>query len=183
MRKHYPYRVCSCTPTMGIVQIEARLLATMVNREMRRIKCMYDLRRKAHRAMNLGDICFHSWHPLWAIKVYKWTSIQIQNRDYDEWFYVKWKNPCDILENETAQMEARELGRRADDVWRWLGHPEMCGWEISAKANYDFMYIEKYNADLDDFEEIVDMRDPCIYVFNDGLPDWKPLFTQSIYEQ
>lgn len=183
MRKRIQYRVCSCTPANGIVQIESRLLVTMVNREMRRIKCMQDLRRKAHRAMNLGDVCFHSWHPWWAIKVYLWTSRHIGNRDWDEWLHAEWSDSWYWIEDMTAEMEARELGRHADDVWRWLGHSEMAWMENAARADYQMLFMVKYNADGDCFDEIVDTRDPSIAIFNEGLPDWNPLFTQSIYVQ
>lgn len=181
MRKRIPYRVCSCTPKKGIVQIESRILVTMVNREIRRIKCWKDTRRQAWRGKNIGNICFKSWHPIWAIKVFRWTCEWVEFRDWQEYRYEDWTDSWYGFFDVTSEMEARELGCCADEVYEWLGHPELAHNELDAKLYYQSFFIDKYKTDDHVFDEEEDEPDTSIQIFNDGLPYWKPLFTQYIY--
>lgn len=183
MRKHVSYRLCSCTPEKGVVQISARILVKFVNREIHRIKCMENLRRKARRGLILGDICANTGHAWWAIKVWHYTSILIQERDYNDWRHADWNDRWYQLESMVSEDEARELGRRADDVWRALGHEEMCRYEEEAKDNYDFLWLEKWDIDRDEKGPEDEEPDTSIPVFRDGLPYWNPLQTQDFFKK
>lgn len=183
MRRRIPCRVCSCTPGKGIVQIEARCLVTIVNREIRRLECMKDLRRKGFRALRLGNICFYSGHPYWAIRVWRHVSWLIECGDYDEWRYADWDDRWYFLDDMTAEPEARELARRADDAWKWMGHPEMADCEAFDKSMYDGLWLDKYDYDRNEPDPEDEKPDSSLAVFDEGLPYWRPLFTQSIYVQ
>lgn len=183
MRKRIHNRVCSCTPAKGLVQLETRILVEMVNRGVRRIKCMADLRRKANRGLCLGEICINCGHPWWAIKVLRYVMELVESYDYDEWLYANWNDRWYNLDAMTAEEECHELGRLADEAWRRLGHPEYAECERYAGYVYDWLYYDKYSWDRNEPDPEDEKPDTCIAVFNEGLPYWKPLFTQSIYEQ
>lgn len=144
---------------------------------------MESLRRKARRGLLLGEICACTGHPWWAIKVLHYTSLLIQDKDYDDWLHANWSDHWYRLESMVSEDEARELGRRADDVWRALGHAEMCCYEAEARANYDFLWLEKWDIDRNEKGPEDEEPDTSLPVFRSGLPYWNPLQTQDIFEQ
>ncbi len=135
----------------------------------------------ARRGLNLGDICFNTGHPYWAARVFRWTCGWVEFRDWQEWRYEDWTDSWYWFFDVTSEMEARELGRRADDAYKWLGHPELADNELAAKLYYQYFFIDKYKTDDHVFDEDEDETDTSLAVFNDGLPCWKPLSTQYIY--
>ena len=147
MRKHIPYRVCNCTPTGTITHLEARLLRQMVNREIHPIRCAENCRRKCQKAQRLGDLCAETGHFLWALKVGYLGLTEICNKDYDEWRLVHFNNDVVTLDDVISEEDAVNLGRRMDCLWRLLGYPEEAYHERKAEAEYDFLYLEKYDCD------------------------------------
>ena len=131
MRKHIPYRVCNCTPTGTITHLEARLLRQMVNREIH----------------PLGDLCAETGHFLWALKVWYLGLSEICRKDYDEWRLVHFNTDVVKLDDVVSEEDAMILGRRMDRLWCLLGYPEEAYYERKAEAEYDFLWLEKYDCD------------------------------------
>ncbi|MBR6446779.1 MAG: hypothetical protein IKS94_10265 [Prevotella sp.] len=80
MRKRfYDERVCSCSPTQGVLYLDARLMRDIVNREIHPIRCASTCGNKAKRSLVVGDLCAEAGHPRWALKV---------------WKLARWENYC-----------------------------------------------------------------------------------------
>ena len=139
MRKHIPYRVCNCTPTGTITHLEARLLRQMVNREIHPIRCAESCRRKRQKAQRLGDLCAETGHFL--------GLSEICRKDYDEWRLVHFNTDVVKLDDVVSEEDAMILGRRMDRLWCLLGYPEEAYYERKAEAEYDFLWLEKYDCD------------------------------------
>ena len=140
MRKHIPYRVCNCTPTGTITHLEARLLRQMVNREIHPIRCAESCRRKRQKAQRLGDLCAETGHFLWALKVWYLGLSEICRKDYDEWRLVHFNTDVVKLDDVVSEEDAMILGRRMDRLWCLY-------YERKAEAEYDFLWLEKYDCD------------------------------------
>ena len=146
-RKRIPYRVCSSTPTGVVTHLEARLLRQMVNREIHPIRCAESCRRKRQKAQRLGDLCAETGHFLWAMKVWYLGLRAICHKDYDDWILVHFNTDVVTLSDVISEEDATILGRRIDTLWRHLGHPEQAYYARIAAAEYDFLYLEKYDYD------------------------------------
>lgn len=146
-RKRIPYRVCSSTPTGVVTHLEARLLRQMVNREIHPIRCAESCRRKRQKAQRLGDLCAETGHFLWAMKVWYFGLRTICHKDYDDWRCVHFNTDVVTLSDVISEEDATILGRRIDRLWRHLGHPEQAYYARIATAEYDFLYLEKYDCD------------------------------------
>lgn len=163
MRKRSNDRVCRCTPYHGITYLEARLLHDMINTQIHALCCAQSCRWKYQRGLLLGDLCAATGHPWWAMKVWCLTLALICEKDYADWIDV-WINP-DIVSTDyvLSETECLILGRRIDDKWRELGHPEKVGMERVAQDHYDWFWYEKYdydrswesqfNAEVKDYEQ------------------------------
>ena len=119
MRKRIPYRVCNCTPTGVITQ----------------------------KAQRIGDLCAETGHFLWALKVWYLGLTEICNKNYDEWRLVHFNNDVVTLDDVISEEDAIILGRRMDRLWCLLGFPEEAYYERKAEAEYDFLWLEKYDCD------------------------------------
>lgn len=149
----------------------------MLPREIHIIRCAANLRRKAQKALRLGDICANSGHPVWAMRLWLFTLLLIANTDYDDWLCEPINTELFSLTSLVSQAEAEELGRRIDSLWERLGHPEMGVYEDVATAEYDYLWLEKYDYCPSAYSWLFDEpeEDTSLEVFADGLPDWHPV--------
>ena len=177
MRKRfYGEWVCRCMPDGCVTHLEAQLLRQLVNREIHPIRCAESCRRKAQVALRLGSLCAESGHPWWAIRVWHLGLQLVANKDYDDWLYV-WFNPewvrlSWVVSEDLCQL----LGCRIDQTWRRMGYPEMAVYEQKATAEYDWLWLEKYDysrQEIDDYwDEIQDDYESQLKteaIFRDGL--------------
>jgi len=145
--------VCRCTPTDGIVHLEARLLHDMVNSQVHALYCAKSCRWKYQRGLLLGDLCASTGHPWWAMKTWTLTLALICEKDWDDWRY-EWVNPEWVrIDYVLCEEECLTLGRRVDNLWRKLGHPEMTGMEAVAQAKYDWFWYDKYDYKRSYYEQ------------------------------
>ena len=153
MRRRLPYRVCSCMPNGIVTHLEARLLRKLVNREIHPIRCASTCARKAQKGLYLGNLCAEAHHPMWALKVWKFTLSQIHSKDYNDWFDVwfntKYVRLSDVISNGICEI----IGRRIDEVERSIGLSDAIGrdsWEYWAGDGcYNYLFYEKYDYDWD----------------------------------
>ena len=150
MRRKIPYRVCRCLPNGVVTHLEARLLRELVNREIHPIRCAESCRRKRQKSQRIGDLCVETGHFQWAIKVWYLGLLEICMKDYDEWHYVQFNNDVVSLEDVVSEEDAMILGRRIDRLWCLLGYPEEAWYERKAEAEYDFLWLEKYDCARDE---------------------------------
>ena len=151
MRRRLPYRVCSCMPNGVVTHLEARLLRELVNREIHPLRGASTSARKAQKGLYLGNLCAEANHPMWALKVWKFTLSQVHSKDYDDWigvwFNTKYVRLGDVISNGICEI----IGRRIDDVERSIGLSDAKGfdsWEYRAGDGwYDDMFYEKYDYD------------------------------------
>ena len=155
MRRTIPYRVCRCLPNGVVTHLEARLLRELVNREIHPIRCAESCRRKRQKAQRIGDLCAETGHFQWAIKVWYLGLLEICMKDYDEWRYVNFNNDVVCLDDVVSEEDAMILGRRIDRLWCLLGYPEKAYYESKAEAEYDFLWLEKYDYARDEDAEYV----------------------------
>ena len=186
MRRRIPYRVCRCTPDGCMTHLEARLLRQLVNREIHPLRCAESCRRKRQKAMRLGDLCAETGHFLWAMRVWSLGISLICDKDYDDWRYVWFNTRVVSLGDVTSEEDAKILGRRVDNLWRALGHPEMKGAEAWAEAEYDWLWLEKYDYDRnewDDHDMLAEARKRLAAeaVFREGQSQWQPPCSQDFF--
>jgi len=138
------YCVCRCTPSEGIVSIDARLLTReLLPMSMDYVRSCRNLRGKAYKALVLGDLCANAGYPNTALRVMRSTMSYIKMKDYD-WVCRPINPSFNRLENIVNMYEVRELGRRIDRLWRWLGHPEMAHSARRVERYYDDLWFDKY---------------------------------------
>ena len=156
MRKRNTYRVCRCMPDGSIVHLEARLLRQMINREIHSVRCASNCRWKGQKALRLGDLCAGCGHPWWAMKIWRLGRRLIEDKDYDDWIYVWFNTEYQRLSDVVSEDLCCDLGRRADDLWRQMGHPEMALNEQWARIAYDWLWLEKYDFDRQEIDDECD---------------------------
>jgi hypothetical protein len=140
-------------PDGSVVHLEARLLREMINREIHSVRCAKNCRWKGQKALRLGDLCAGCGHPWWAMKVWNLGRWLIEDQDYDEWRYV-WFNPRYVrLSDVVSEDLCLELGRRIDNLWRSMGHPEMARYEQSACMAYEWLWLEKYDYSRQEIDD------------------------------
>ena len=153
MRKKVPYRVCQCTPNGTVTHLEARLLRELVNSEIHPIRCASSCGRKAQKGLLLGDLCAEAHHPMWALKIWKFTLAQIHSKDYDDWIGVRFNTKRIKLRDVISDGACEIIGKRIDDVERDLNLSDAQGrdsWEYWAGDGwYDALFYEKYDFDWD----------------------------------
>lgn len=138
------YRLCcSCTPQEGIVRMDARTLNQVEKEGREFINQAHGLRKKAHRALQLGDICQKAGYPHRAIDIWETAISDIAYRDY-KWVSVPIDTSqfrlCDVV----SEYESRQLAFRVDSTWRQLGHQEMIGAMDAVRENYHSLWFDKY---------------------------------------
>ncbi|MBR1415124.1 MAG: hypothetical protein IJ570_04600 [Prevotella sp.] len=167
MRRRIPYRVCQCTPNGIMTHLEARLLKDLVNREIRPIRCASTCARKAQKGLYLGNLCAEAHHPMWALKIWKFTLSQIHSKDYDDWidvcFNTKYVRLRDVISDGICEI----IGSRIDVVERSMGLSDARGrdsWEYWAGDGwYNSFFYEKYDSDWDSVRDTyIEMRNEAI---------------------
>ena len=121
MRRRIPYRVCRCMPNGVVTHLEARLLKDLVNRDIHPIRCASTCARMAQKGLYLGNLCAEAHHPMWALKIWKFTLSQIHSKDYDDridvWFNTKYVRLRDVISDGICEI----IGSRIDDIEQKLG--------------------------------------------------------------
>jgi len=154
-------------PNGVVTHLEARLLRDLVNREIRPIRCASKCSYKAHRGLLIGNLCAEAHHPMWALKIWKFTLSQIHSKDYDDWidvwFNTKYMRLGDVISNGICEI----IGRRIDDVERSIGLSDAHGrdsWEYMAGDGwYDYLYYEKYDYDWNsERDDYIAMRNEAV---------------------
>jgi hypothetical protein len=125
----------------------------MVNREIHPIRCAESCRRKRQKAQRLGDLCAETGHFQWALKVWYLGLSEICRKDYDEWCLVHFNTDVVKLDDVVSEEDAMILGRRMDRLWCLLGYPEEAYYERKAEAEYDFLWLDKYDCARNDMLE------------------------------
>lgn len=151
MKRRIPYRVCRCMPNGAVTHLDARLLKDLVNREIHPIRCASTCSRKAQKGLMIGKLCSEAHHPMWALKIWKFTLSQIHWKDYDDWidvwFNTKYVRLRDVISDGICEI----IGRHIDDVERDIGLSDAQGrdsWEYWAGDGwYDSFFYEKYDSD------------------------------------
>ena len=138
------YRLCcSCTPQEGIVRMDARTFNEVEKEGREFINQAHGTRKKAHRALQLGDICQKAGYPHRAIEIWETTISDICNRDYN-WVSVHIDTSrfrlCDVI----SEYESSLLASRVDSTWQQLGHQEMVGAVSAVRRNYHSLWFDKY---------------------------------------
>lgn len=191
-RRFYDERVCSCSPTAGMVYMQARMLHDIVNREIHPIRCAFTCARKAQKGLYLGDLCAEAHHPMWAWYIWEWTIGEVHDHDYDEWTGV-WFNPRYVSYNDVISNGICEiLGKRIDDLRHRQGWGDVDGrvcWEYWAGDGwYDGLELEWYDNDWESRREYyINLRGEALAeqttncIFRDGQGDLPPQSQDFFY--
>lgn len=167
MRRRIPYRACRCMPNGVVTHLEAQLLKELVDREILPIRCASTCARKAQKGLYLGSLCAEAHHPMWALKIWKFTLSQIHSKDYDDWidvwFNTKYVRLRDVISDGICEV----IGRCIDDIERTLGLSDAHGrdsWEYWAGDGwYDSLFYEKYDSDWDSVRDYyIEMRNAAL---------------------
>ena len=149
--------MCRCSPSNGVVYLQARLLRDIVNKEIRKVSCASTCPRKAQKGLLLGDLCREAGHLMWALKVWKFTLREIHTKDYDDWIDVSFHTEHVRLRDVISDGVCEVIGRRIDEVERRLGLSNACGrysWAYRAGDGwYDMLWAEKYDYEWEDTRE------------------------------
>ena len=159
--------MCRCMPNGVVAHLEARLLRELVNREIHPIRCAMTCARKAQKGLYLGNLCAEARHPMWALKIWKFTLSQVHSKDYDDWIDVWFNTKYVRLKDVISDGICEVIGRRIDDVERALGLSDAHGrdsWEYRAGDGwYDSLFYEKYDSDWDSVRDwFVEMRNEAV---------------------
>ena len=168
MRKRIPNnRVCRCMSNGTVTHLETRLLKDLVNREIHPIRCASTCARKAQKGLMIGMLCSEAHHPMWALKIWKFTLSQIHWKDYDDWidvwFNTKYVRLKDVISDGICEI----IGRHIDDVERDIGLSDAHGrdsWEYWAGDGwYDSFFYEKYDSDWESTRNYyIEMRNNAV---------------------
>ena len=147
--------------------LEAKTLRHIVNKVIHTLRCASTCARKAQKGLLLGDLCEEANHPMWALKVWKFTLDEIHTKDYDDWIYVHFDTDYVRLKDVISDGVCEVIGRRIDEVERSLGLSNACGrdsWEYRAGDGwYKWLWYEKYDFDWEEVrEECIRERDEAL---------------------
>ena len=192
MRNRKSYRVCRCTPHEGIIQLETRLLIQMINSQIHPIRCASTCARKAHKGLLLGDLCEKTRHPMWALKIWKFTLNEIHWKDYNDWIDVYFNTNYVRLGDVISDGICEIIGRRMDEVERRLGLSDAHGrdsWAYRAGDGwYESLYYEKYDECWDEWRDYyLDLRNEAVsrqnaeQTFSEGQSGVTPLCSQEFF--
>ena len=153
MRKHFHHCcVCSCSPEKGIMFLDVKILNDIVNHGIHTIRCASSSAYKAHRGILLGDLCAEAHHPLWALKIWKFTLRQVHNKDYDDWIDVWFNTKYVRFQDVISEGICEIIGRRIDEVERRVGLSDAHGrdsWGYRAGEGwYNDFRSEKFEYDF-----------------------------------
>lgn len=189
VRPRIPYRVCRCLPNGVVTHLEARLLKELVNREVHPIRCAESCKRKFMKGARLGDLCAETGHFWWAMKVWRYTAMLIEDKDYEDWCDVWFDNERVRLRDVISETECELLSRRCSDLWRALGFPEYAWWDeeweqLASKyfgTYYYALFAYKYDGYYDEtpaeyeaeIKALMKVQETAT-LFRDGQGDWQP---------
>ena len=149
--------VCSCSPEKGVMFMDTKMLIDIVNSGIHSIRCASTCAHKAHRGILLGDLCAEAHHPLWALKIWKYTLKLIHIKDYNDWIDVCFNTKYVRLQDVISEGICEVIGRRVDDVERSVGLSDAHGrdsWEYWAGEGwYNSLRFEKYDYDWEELRE------------------------------
>ena len=197
MRRRIPYRVCSCKPNGVVTHLEARLLHSLVNREIHPIRCAASCRRKFMKGARIGDLCAETGHFWWAMRVWSLTESLIEEKDLSDWLYVSFNTERVRLSDVVSEAECEMLSRRRSDLWRALGFKEHAWWDrrmdfLASHYNgtryyhlYALKYDDYFEEPLGQFEEqLAESRaeQDTEQMFRDGQGDNLPPCSQDFYD-
>ncbi|MBQ9230513.1 MAG: hypothetical protein IJ190_04945 [Prevotella sp.] len=188
MRKRRKYRVCQCTPYLGITYLEAHLLHDMINTQIHAIRCAESCKWKFMKGSRLGDLCAETGHFWWARKIWRFTAELIEEKDYDDWVNVWFDNDRVRLRDVISETECELLHRRCSQLWRALGFPEYDWWDDRVEyltsryfgTTYYYLFAEKYDGYYDEpigawesmMEEYEAMQETQ-RIFHEAQGDWE----------
>ena len=150
-----------------VTNLEARLLKDLVNREIHPIRCASTCARMAQKGLYLGNLCAEAHHPMWALKIWKFTLSQIHSKDYDDWidvwFNTKYVRLRDVISDGICEI----IGSRIDDIEQKLGQSVPQGrdsWKYWAGDGwYNSLFYEKYDSDWDSVRDFyIEMRNEAV---------------------
>ena len=137
--------------------MDVEMLKGIVNRGIHAIRCASTCAHKAHRGLLLGDLCAEAHHPLWALKIWKFTLRQIHIKDYNDWIDVWFHTEYVRLQDVISEGICEVIGRRIDDLERRVGLSDAKGrnsWEyLAGEGWYDGLRFEKYDYCWEDMRE------------------------------
>lgn len=168
MRKRFNHCcVCTCSPERGVAFMDVEMLKGIVNRGIHAIRCASTCAHKAHRGLLLGDLCAEAHHPLWALKIWKFTLRQIHIKDYNDWIDVWFHTEYVRLQDVISEGICEVIGRRIDDMERRVGLSDAKGrnsWEYWAGEGwYNGLRFEKYDYSWEDMrEDFIQERDRVV---------------------
>ena len=196
-RKRIPYRVCSCKPDGVVTHLEARLLKELVNREIHPIRCAESCKRKFQKGMYIGDLCAETGHFWWALKIWRFVAGLIEDKDYEDWRYVRFDNRRVSLRDVISETECELLYRRCSQLWRALGFPQYDWWDDKMEyltstyygTTYYDLYVDKFDAYYEqvfgeweeDMEE-AEAEQETWQIFRDAQGDSLPPCSQDFWE-
>ena len=172
MRRKIPYRVCQCMPNGVMTHLETKLLKEIVNREIHPIRCAASCKQKYMKGSRIGDLCAETGHFWWALRIWRFTARLIENKDYNDWIYVRFNTNRVRLRDVISETECELLDRRSSDLWRALGFPEYAWWDSNMEhfasnyfgTYYHDLFADKYEGYYEyTYEEFPDFGDasPC----------------------
>ena len=143
-KEKYFVKVCSCTPRGGIRIVDLQVLNQIVRDEEASIAHDKNARRRARRALALGDICMAAGCPIRAIKIWRAAAQRLLAMDY-EWVDVPvYFEAYTSFDHLVSEREGVTLGQRIDNAWHQLGHREMATWARHMRKEYCDMWLDKY---------------------------------------
>ena len=176
-------------PDGVVTHLEARLLREIVNREIHPIRCAESCKVKYKRGMRIGDLCAETGHFGWARKVWRFTAMLIDSKDYDDWRYVWFDNNRVRLRDVISETEYELLERRWIDLWGKLGFKEYAWWDERTErltstnfgTSYYYLFAEKYDGYYDDpigaWEDMLEQykaEQETARIFSEGQGDYYP---------
>ena len=141
--KHF-IKVCSCTSGGDLRIVDLQVLNQIVRDEEASIAHDKNARRRARRALALGDICMAAGCPIMAIRIWRAAAQRLLAMDYD-WVDVPvYFEAYTSFDHLVSEREGVTLGQRIDNAWHQLGHREMATWARHMHKEYCDMWLDRY---------------------------------------
>lgn len=189
--------MCSCKPDGVVTHLEARLLKELVNREIHPIRCAESCKRKFQKGMYIGDLCAETGHFWWALKIWRFVAGLIEDKDYEDWRYVRFDNRRVSLRDVISETECELLYRRCSQLWRALGFPQYDWWDDKMEyltstyygTTYYDLYFDKFDAyyeqvfgEWEEEMEEAEAEQETWQIFRDAQGDNLPPCSQDFWE-
>ena len=143
-KEKYFVKVCSCTLRGDLRIVDLQVLNQIVRDEEASIAHDKNARRRARRALALGDICMAAGCPIMAIRIWRAAAQRLLAMDYD-WVDVPvYFEAYTSFDHLVSEREGVTLGQRIDNAWHQLGHREMAIWVRHMRKEYCDMWLDRY---------------------------------------